>query len=102
MNGRLDGKVAIITGSGGAIGAACSRAFAAEGAKVVGCDLAPETARAAARIVRDAGGAIISIEPVDLSRRVECDRVVTYALQEFGRVDVLCEQCGTPPLRLDG
>ena len=45
MTGRLDGKVALITGVGGGIGAAAAR-FAAEGARVVGCDLDADGAAA--------------------------------------------------------
>jgi meso-butanediol dehydrogenase/(S,S)-butanediol dehydrogenase/diacetyl reductase len=44
--GRLDGKVALITGTAGGQGAAAARLFAAEGATVVGCDLDASRARA--------------------------------------------------------
>ena len=39
MTGRLDGKIALITGVGGGMGVAAAPQFAAEGARVVGCDL---------------------------------------------------------------
>ncbi len=42
MSGRLAGKVALITGTGGGQGRAAAELFAAEGAKVVGCDLKVE------------------------------------------------------------
>ena len=43
MSSRLSGKVCIITGTGGSIGRAASRAFAREGALVVGCELTVDT-----------------------------------------------------------
>ncbi|MFN9928071.1 MAG: SDR family NAD(P)-dependent oxidoreductase, partial [Phenylobacterium sp.] len=42
MCGRLEGKVAIITGTGSGMGRAAARMFAREGAKVVGCDIRPD------------------------------------------------------------
>ena len=46
MTGKLDGKIALITGVGGGIGASAARMFCAEGARVVACDLNEQGARA--------------------------------------------------------
>ena len=53
---RLDGKVAIVTGAASGIGAACARAFAAEGAKVVVTDVQVEKGEA---VAREVGGAFM-------------------------------------------
>ena len=53
---RLDGKVALITGTGVGMGRAAALRFAAEGATVVGCDLNPQTSAETVRLVREAGG----------------------------------------------
>jgi meso-butanediol dehydrogenase/(S,S)-butanediol dehydrogenase/diacetyl reductase len=65
--GRLDGKVALITGTAGGQGAAAARLFAAEGATVIGCDLDADRARAVAEGVASAGGAMTVDAPVDLA-----------------------------------
>jgi NAD(P)-dependent dehydrogenase (short-subunit alcohol dehydrogenase family) len=86
---RMQGKVVIVTGSGGSIGRASALRFAAEGAQVVGCDIAAESAAETARLVAASGGAMISVHPSDLTVRSECDRVVAAAVAEFGKVDCL-------------
>jgi NAD(P)-dependent dehydrogenase (short-subunit alcohol dehydrogenase family) len=89
MAGRLDGKVCVITGSGGSMGLAAARLFAAEGARVVGCDLNQERAEAALASVVKAGGSMVSYHPCDLTRRSECDAVVDLAIKTYGGVDVV-------------
>ncbi len=86
---RLKGKTCIITGSGGSIGRATCLRFAAEGANVVGCDIAAEPARETVRLVTEAGGTMISIDPADLTKTADCDRVVAGAVEQFGGVDML-------------
>ncbi len=56
MVGRLDGKVALITGTGGGQGRAATQSFCAEGARVVGCDLnSVENARTVELMAHDRG-----------------------------------------------
>ena len=94
MAGRLEGKVCIITGTGGAIGHASAIAFAREGAKVVGCDVRAELARSAVESVRAAGGDMISLEPCDLTQAEDCARLVKFTCEHFGRIDVLFNNAG--------
>ena len=58
--GRLAGKVALITGTGGGIGRAAAALFAAEGATVAGCDLDSARAEETLELVRGAGGTMTS------------------------------------------
>lgn len=88
MAGRLEGKVAIITGTGSGMGRAAALMFAREGAKVVGCDINP-AAGSTADEVRAAGGEMVSLQPVDLSVAAGADQLVAFALERFGRIDVV-------------
>jgi NAD(P)-dependent dehydrogenase (short-subunit alcohol dehydrogenase family) len=94
MAGRLEGKVCIITGTGGSMGRAAALQFAAQGAKVVGCDIVPESGEATLREVRAAGGEMVSLQPCDLMRTAECQKLVDLALATFGRIDVLYNNAG--------
>ena len=92
--GRLDGKVAIITGSGSGQGRTAAQLFATEGARVVGCDLNADGARETVELVQAAGGEMVSLQPCILSDPVECARLVDFAANEFGRIDVLFNLAG--------
>jgi NAD(P)-dependent dehydrogenase (short-subunit alcohol dehydrogenase family) len=89
MAGRLDGKVTIITGTGGGQGRAAALAFAAEGAKIVGCDLKEEGASETMREVTDAGGEMVSLHPCDLTDPEHVDRLIALATESYGGIDVL-------------
>lgn len=90
MNGRLDGKVAVVTGSGGDIARAIALRFAAEGAAVVGTDVDAELAERTAAAVRSAGGRMASLHPLDLADEVNAARLADFAVDTFGRIDVVC------------
>ena len=96
MTGRLEGKVTLITGSAGGQGAAAARLFAAEGARVVGCDLDSERAKAVAAEVRDAGGAMRSFAPVDLADPGAAADWIDQAVAAEGRIDVLYNNASAP------
>jgi NAD(P)-dependent dehydrogenase (short-subunit alcohol dehydrogenase family) len=86
---RLAGKTCIVTGSGGSIGRATCLRFAAEGANVVGCDIAAPGAEETVRLVEAAGGTMISVHPADLTDKAACERLVRNAVDRFGGIDVL-------------
>jgi NAD(P)-dependent dehydrogenase (short-subunit alcohol dehydrogenase family) len=94
MPGRLDGKVCLITGTGGAMGNATALTFAREGALVVGCDVVVEPAEQTLEAVHAAGGQMVSLQPCILSDPAECKRFVDFAIGEFGRIDVLFNLAG--------
>ncbi len=88
MAARLEGRVAIVTGTARGIGRAIARAFAREGAHVVGVDVLEEAGRATAHeILADGGSARFA--QADVSREADVREVVSGVLREFGRVDVL-------------
>lgn len=89
MAGRLQGKVAIVTGSGGSIGRAAALQFAREGARIVGADVEPASALETVALVRSVGGEIASLQPCDLTSAAGAADLVALALSAFGRVDVL-------------
>jgi NAD(P)-dependent dehydrogenase (short-subunit alcohol dehydrogenase family) len=86
--GRLQGKVAIVTGAGGGIGTAISRQFACEGASVVGVDIDAGALTRMAAAVRAAGGGVSTLS-ADVADEATAVDAVACALAEFGRLDVL-------------
>ena len=67
MAGRLRDKVALISGTAGGQGRRAAIHFAAEGAKIVGCDVKVAEAEETVAMVRAAGGEMVSLQPVDLT-----------------------------------
>lgn len=90
MADRLDGRVAVLTGSGGDIARAIALRFAAEGAAVVGADLSPELAEQTLGAVRETGGQMASLHPLDLAEEANAARLAEYAVATFGRIDIVC------------
>ena len=89
MSGRLEGKVCVVTGTGGSMGRATALAFARESASVVGCDLSVERAVETVEMVHASGGQMVSLQPCRLNDPTDCARLVELAMSEFGRIDVL-------------
>ncbi len=94
--GRLEGKVALITGIGGGMGRTAALRFAAEGARIVGCDLVADGADETVRLVREAGGEIVSFAPVELSDAADASRWVEDAVAVFGGIDILYNNASAP------
>ena len=89
MSGRLEGKVCVITGTGGSMGRAAALLFTRQGAMVVGCDISEANGLAALKEVNAAGGTMVSLQPCDLTKPEQCLAVVDLAIKTFGRIDVL-------------
>jgi meso-butanediol dehydrogenase / (S,S)-butanediol dehydrogenase / diacetyl reductase len=93
-SGRLAGKVALITGTGGGQGRSAALLFAAEGATVVGCDLKVDGAAETLELVRAAGGRMDSTAPLDLTDEAAVRAWIDDAVQQHGRIDVLYNNAG--------
>ncbi|WP_448506410.1 SDR family NAD(P)-dependent oxidoreductase [Immundisolibacter sp.] len=89
MTGRLAGKVALITGTADGQGRAAALLFAAEGARVVGCDLKTELAQETVELVRRAGGQMVSMQPLNLSDEAQVKVWMDFAVAEYGDFDIL-------------
>ena len=83
--GRLDGRVALITGGANGIGRACAERFVAEGAQVVVADVAREAGEAAAKAL----GANARFIACDVGSKAEVDAMVAATVAAFGALDVL-------------
>jgi 3alpha(or 20beta)-hydroxysteroid dehydrogenase len=93
--GRLEGKVALVTGAARGQGAAEAVAFAAEGAQVVLTDVLDEEGRVVAKEI----GAAARYEHLDVTDEDEWQQAVARAVAEFGRLDILVNNAGisVPP-----
>jgi 3-oxoacyl-[acyl-carrier protein] reductase len=91
--GKLEGKVAVVTGAGSGIGRASAQLFAAEGAKVAVVDVDAEPAAATAAAIEAAGGEAIAIA-TDVADASAVEAMAAAALERFGRVDVLLSNAG--------
>ncbi len=93
---RLNGKVALITGSSSGIGLGVARAFAREGAAVVINHPTPAEAESAARSVQAIqaeGGQVVAIQ-ADVSLEADCERLVAGCVDAFSQVDILVNNAG--------
>jgi len=88
MSGRLEGKVAIVTGGAGGIGAATARAVVREGASVAIVDIDGDRAQQLAEGIRDSGAEVIW-KRADLSEEADVVAAVRATVSHFGRLDVL-------------
>ncbi|QDZ02982.1 SDR family oxidoreductase [Nitratireductor mangrovi] len=90
---RLDGRVAVVTGGGQGIGAACARALGEAGARVVVAELMPERHEACVADLRALG---IEAEglTLDVTRSAAVDEAATGIVDRLGRVDILVNNAG--------
>jgi NAD(P)-dependent dehydrogenase (short-subunit alcohol dehydrogenase family) len=85
---RLEGKVAVISGTAGGIGAATARRLSSEGAKVVLADINIEGAEITAQGIRDAGGEAIA-HYLDLADESSIKALIAATIAQYGQIDVL-------------
>jgi len=91
--GKLDGKVAIITGGSGGFGEATAHLWAKEGANVVIADILVEEGGKVVKAIEDSGGDAIFVK-TDITKAVEAENMVKTAVNTYGRLDILFNNAG--------
>ena len=93
MAGRLDGKVALVTGGGSGIGQATALIFAREGAKVVAADITVEGGEETVRQIQAAGGDATFVK-TDVSKAAEVEALVNKTVETYGQLDCAFNNAG--------
>lgn len=91
--GKLDGKVAVITGVGSGMGKATAKLFAKEGAKVVLAEFNESTMNETLEEIKSAGGEAVAIR-TDVSKEEDVNAMIQKAVDEYGKLDVLANIAG--------
>ncbi len=89
----LDGRVALVAGGGGAIGAALAEALAGAGARVAVAGRTQESLDATVERVQAAGTEGLAI-PADMTSEADCDRMIEDTVGRFGQIDILVNAVG--------
>lgn len=93
---RLDGKVAVVTGAGRGIGAACARAFAEAGANVVIGARTMEQLGSVAADIESLGQQAVAVK-LDVLKAEDREQLINRAVERFGRLDILVNNAGGYP-----
>jgi NAD(P)-dependent dehydrogenase (short-subunit alcohol dehydrogenase family) len=93
MAGRVDGKVALVTGGSSGIGRATAQIFAREGAKVVVADVDVAGGEETVRLIKAASGEAIFVK-TDVSHSAEVEAMVKKAVETYGRLDCAFNNAG--------
>lgn len=91
--GKLDGKVAIITGGSSGFGKASALLFAKEGAKVVIADVMEDNGKATAEEIKKAGGEATFVK-TDVTKESDAKNMVATAVKKYGKLDILFNNAG--------
>ncbi len=93
MTGKLDGRVALVTGAASGIGRSTALAFGGDGARVVVADVLADEGRETVDLIERAGGEAIYV-PADVSRTADVELLVRTAVATFGRLDCAHNNAG--------
>jgi 3-oxoacyl-[acyl-carrier protein] reductase len=98
MDLELTGKVAVVGGASKGLGRACAEELAREGARVAICSRTQADLEMAAKEIRSATGGEVMTWAGDLDREDACRGLVAATVERFGRLDILVNNSGGPPL----
>lgn len=91
--GRLEGKVAIVTGAGRGLGKGIAIKLAEEGAKVVVGDVVRENADACVREIKSAGGEALAVL-ANIAKLEDVNNIFAAAVERYGKIDVVVNNAG--------
>jgi NAD(P)-dependent dehydrogenase (short-subunit alcohol dehydrogenase family) len=93
MAGRVEGKVALVTGGASGIGRATALTFAREGAKLVIADMNEDGGQQTVHLITEKGGEAIFVR-TDVSKAVEVQALISQAVETYGRLDCAYNNAG--------
>lgn len=93
MSGRLDGKIALITGGTSGIGLGCARRFAKEGAKVIIVARGEDRGKSAENELRE-NGFDVTFMPCDVTKRICVEALRDKVVDRYGRLDIVVNNAG--------
>lgn len=91
--GRLENRIAIVTGAGSGIGRGIALLFAKEGARVVVTDISAETGEETVKLIKAEGGEALFVQ-ADVSKATDVEEMVKSTVSSFGKPDILCNNAG--------
>jgi|WetSurMetagenome_2_1015567.scaffolds.fasta_scaffold147259_2 NAD(P)-dependent dehydrogenase (short-subunit alcohol dehydrogenase family) len=92
---KLEGRVALVTGSSSGMGAEIAKALAAEGMRVAIAARRPDKLQAVADAIAEAGGEVLA-HPADVTVEAEVEALFASVLERFGRIDLVVNSAGVP------
>jgi NAD(P)-dependent dehydrogenase (short-subunit alcohol dehydrogenase family) len=96
MTGRVQGKVAVVTGAAQGIGRGCAEMLAREGARVVVGDIQQDKGQEVVAAIRRGGGEAL-FQHVDVVEEQQCKQLIDAAVQAYGRLDIVVNNAGWYP-----
>jgi NAD(P)-dependent dehydrogenase (short-subunit alcohol dehydrogenase family) len=93
MPGRLDGKVALVTGGASGIGRATALTFAREGAKLIVADMQEDGGQQTVHMIAEQGGTAIFVQ-TDVTQATAVEALISQAVQTYGRLDCAHNNAG--------